>query len=62
MKNTLEEKLARLKEIQLSLESKTVNLSISMTLLEEAFTLKNEIEIELTKMENRLIDLSKNQD
>jgi exonuclease VII small subunit len=55
---TLEEKLQRLKEIQVTLESKAINLSDSMVLLEEAFLLKKDIELEINKMENRLIDLT----
>ena len=55
---TLEEKLKRLKEIQQILESKAINLTESMKLIEEAFCLKNDTEKELKKMENRLIDLS----
>jgi exonuclease VII small subunit len=58
---TLEEKLKRLKEIQTMLENKTVNLSESMKLLEEAFELKGGVEKELGAMENRLIDLSKSE-
>lgn len=56
---TLEDKLKRLKEIQASLETKSVNLSESMVLVEEAFKLKTDVEQELKAMENRLIDLSK---
>ena len=55
---TLEEKLKRLKEIQQILESKAINLTESMKLIEEDFCLKNDTEKELKKMENRLIDLS----
>ncbi len=56
---TLEQKINRLKQIQTSLETKSVNLSESMVLLEEAFTLKKNIESELKKMENKLLDLTK---
>ena len=59
---TLEQKLKRLKEIQTLLETKSVNLSESMVVLEEAFELKSSVEKELKKMENRLIDLSKSND
>jgi exodeoxyribonuclease VII small subunit len=55
----LEQKLTRLKEIQQLLESRSVPLSESMGLLEEAFDLKKQIEKELKAMENRLIDLTK---
>jgi exonuclease VII small subunit len=55
---SLEQKLLRLQEIQLLLEQKKVNLSQSMPLLEEAFRLKQEIEKELSEMENKLITLS----
>jgi exonuclease VII small subunit len=57
-KPNLEDKLKRLKEIQIILESKPP-LTESMKLLEEAFVLKNEIEKELQEMENKLVDLSK---
>ena len=57
-KLTLEQKLLRLQEIQQLLEQKKVNLSESMPLLEEAFKLKQEIELELSEMENKLITLS----
>ena len=56
---TLEQKLVRLKEIQQMLESKSVPLSQSMTLLEEALNLKKEIEKELKSMENKIVDLTK---
>ena len=59
---TLEQKLKRLKEIQTLLETKSINLSESMVVLEEAFELKSSVEKELKKMENRLIDLSKSND
>ena len=59
---TLEQKLKRLKEIQTLLENKSINLSESMVVLEEAFELKSSVEKELKKMENRLIDLSKSND
>ncbi len=54
----LEQKLLRLQEIQQLLEQKKVSLSESMPLLEEAFKLKQEIEEELTKMENKLLELT----
>ena len=60
-KLTLEQKLLRLQEIQQLLEQKKVNLSESMPLLEEAFRLKQEIETELSEMENKLITLSQTQ-
>lgn len=56
---TLEQKLIRLKEIQQMLESKSVPLSQSMTLLEEALNLKKQIESELKSMENKIVDLTK---
>lgn len=56
---TLEQKLIRLKEIQQMLESKSVPLSQSMTLLEEALNLKKQIEKELKSMENKILDLTK---
>jgi exodeoxyribonuclease VII small subunit len=56
---TLEQKLIRLKEIQQMLESKSVPLSQSMTLLEEALNLKKQIEKELKSMENKIFDLTK---
>jgi exonuclease VII small subunit len=55
---SLEEKLLRLQEIQQMLEQKKVAISQSIPLLEEAFKLKQEIELELKKMENKLIELS----
>lgn len=59
-KKTLEEKLARLQEIQQILSQKTVSLSQSMPLLEEAYNLKREIEEELKIMQTQLISLTKN--
>jgi exodeoxyribonuclease VII small subunit len=56
---TLEQKIIRLKEIQQMLESKSVALSQSMTLLEEALNLKKQIEKELKSMENKIVDLTK---
>jgi exodeoxyribonuclease VII small subunit len=56
---TLEQKLIRLKEIQQMLESKSVPLSQSMGMLEEALDLKKQIEKELKSMENKIIDLTK---
>jgi exodeoxyribonuclease VII small subunit len=56
---TLEQKLVRLKEIQQMLESQSVPLSQSMGLLEEALDLKKQIEKELKSMENKIIDLTK---
>lgn len=56
---TLESKLLRLQEIQKLLEEKKVSLSESMPLLEEAFKLKKEIELELREMENKLVLLTK---
>ena len=55
----LEQKLMRLKEIQQLLESKSVPLSQSMVLLEEALNLKKQIEKELKSMENKIFDLTK---
>ena len=57
---TLEQKLTRLQEIQQTLSQKTVSLSESMPLLEEAFRLKKEIESELESMQNKLIKIAKN--
>lgn len=59
-KKTLEQKLSRLQEIQQILSQKTVSLSQSMPLLEEAYTLKREIEEELKTMQTQLINLTKN--
>jgi len=56
---TLEEKLTRLQQIQQLLSQKTVPLSQSMSLLEEAYLLKKEIEQELKAMETHLISLTK---
>jgi exodeoxyribonuclease VII small subunit len=58
---TLEQKLLRLKGIQQTLESGSIPLTESMTLLEEALELKKNIEKELKSMENRLIDLTKSE-
>lgn len=55
---TLEEKLTRLKEIQELLQEKKVSLSDSIGLLEEAYKLKTEIEEELTKIENKLVQIT----
>jgi exodeoxyribonuclease VII small subunit len=52
----------RLKEILALLESKSVNLTESMSLLEESLNLKKDIEKKLKTMENKLTDLTKNQD
>ena len=57
---TLEQKLSRLKQIQEQLTSGSVPLSQSMTLLEEATTLKKEIEKELKIIENKLVELEQN--
>ena len=61
-KLSLEQKLTRLKEIQQLLESRSVPLSESMGLLEEAFSLKKSVETELKTMENKLIDLTKTEE
>lgn len=61
-KLTLEQKLTRLKEIQQLLEGRSVPLSESMSILEEAFSLKKSVETELKAMENKLIDLTKTED
>ncbi len=55
---TLEQKLLRLQEIQQMFEQKKINLSESLPLLEEAYKLKQEIEEELAKMENKLVQLT----
>jgi exodeoxyribonuclease VII small subunit len=55
---TLEEKLIKLQEIQQKIEQKTVTLSDSIPLLEEAYKLKKEIEKELQEMENKIITLT----
>jgi exonuclease VII small subunit len=55
---TLEEKLLRLQQIQKLIETKQVNLTESFTLIQEAYSLKSEIDLELNKMENELIRLS----
>lgn len=56
---SLEEKLLKLQEIQKQLESGQTPLSQSIPLLEKAFKLKKEIQKELDEMQNKLIDLSK---
>ena len=56
----LEDKLKRLHEIQTLIESGSVSLDESLSLLEEAFGLKREIEEELKKIENKLIQLNSN--
>jgi exonuclease VII small subunit len=53
----LEQKLSHLKEIQELLASGAVPLSQSMTVLEEAATLKKAIETDLSAIENRLTEL-----
>lgn len=58
MNMNLEQKLLRLQEIQQLLEQKKVTLSQSIPLLEEAYTLKREIEVELTVMETKIIQLT----
>ena len=58
---TLEQKITRLQEIQQALSQKSVSLSESMPLLEEAFRLKKEIEKELETMQNKLVQLSKDE-
>jgi|GEM_PF-2245082 len=55
---TLEQKLQRLQEIQQLLEQKKVTLSQSIPLLEEAYSLKKEIEVELTGMETKIVQLT----
>lgn len=55
---TLEQKLLRLQEIQKLLEEQKVSLSDSLKLLEEAFSLKKAIEIELKEIENKLVQLT----
>ena len=55
---TLEQKLQRLQEIQQLLEQKKVTLSQSIPLLEEAYSLKKEIEAELTGMETKIVQLT----
>jgi exodeoxyribonuclease VII small subunit len=60
--STLEEKLLELQSIRKQLEQSQIPLSQSFPLLERAFKLKKEIEKELNEMQNRLIDLSKQED
>jgi len=55
---TLEEKLKRLQEIQQNIAEKKVKLSDSIGLLEEAYKLKKEVEDELSKIENKLNQIS----
>lgn len=57
---TLEQKLFRLQEIQKMLEEKKVTLSESLPLLEEAYKLKEEIDKELSIIENKLIQINSN--
>ena len=59
---TLEQKLMRLQEIQQMLEQKKVTLSESMPLLEEAYKLKKEIEEEINQMENRITQITTQDD
>jgi exonuclease VII small subunit len=56
---TLEQKLLRLQEIQQLIDQKKVTLSDVVPLLEEAYKLKKDVEKELSDMENKLIELSK---
>lgn len=55
---TLEDKLLRLQEIQKLLEERKVTLTESMKLIEEAYSIKKEVETELKNMENKLVQLS----
>jgi exonuclease VII small subunit len=55
----LDQKMHRLTEIKNLLEERKVTLSQSLPLLEEAYKLKNEIELELKKFENQVIELTK---
>ncbi len=61
-KQTIEEKLLRLQEIQSLLQDKKVSLSESLSLLEEASKLKAEIELELQQIENKLSVINQNQE
>jgi exonuclease VII small subunit len=61
-KVTLEDKLLRLQEIQSLLQEKKVSLSESIGLLEEAGKLKTEIERELSSIENKLVEISQEND
>ena len=56
--SNLDEKMQRLTEIKTLLEERKVTLSQSLPLLEEAYKLKNEIEQELKKFENQVIELT----
>ena len=56
--SNLDEKMQRLSEIKTLLEERKVTLSQSLPLLEEAYKLKNEIEQELKKFENQVIELT----
>lgn len=56
-KPTLEDKIARLKEIQVLIETKQVSLSASIPLVEEAYKIKKEIEIQLSEIESKLVQL-----
>jgi exodeoxyribonuclease VII small subunit len=55
---TLEQKLTRLQEILQAIETKSVTLTQSMPLLEEAVKLKKEIEKELSEMETKIQTLN----
>ncbi len=61
---TLEEKLKRMKEIETMLQEEKVPLNESVKYLEEAYKLKNEVEHELTAIENKLekLDTPKNKE
>ena len=54
----LDQKMQRLTEIKNLLEERRVTLSQSLPLLQEAYKLKNEIETELKKFENQVIELT----
>jgi exodeoxyribonuclease VII small subunit len=54
---TLEQKLLRLQEIQKLLEGGSVNLTDSISLFEEANTLKAQIEVELNVIKNKITEI-----
>jgi exonuclease VII small subunit len=56
---TIEDKLLRLQEIYQMVVQKKVTLTDTVPLVEEAYKLMKEIEKELNQIENKLVDLSK---
>ena len=58
-KTDLESKIRRLKEIQDILNQGGVSLADSIKMLEEAVSIKKEVDKELKSIENKLIDLTR---